>query len=57
MAIESNSNTLELEDMDASLLSKEMRQNNMEGSTKHALMVRGRPLNRDKGKFFGRNYK
>jgi hypothetical protein len=57
MAIGSNSTTLALEDVVASLLSKEMRRNNMEGSTKDALMVRGRPVDRDKGKFSGRKSK
>jgi hypothetical protein len=57
MAIGSNSTTLALEDMVASLLSEEMRRKNMEGSTKDALMVRGRPIDRDKGKFSGRKSK
>jgi hypothetical protein len=34
-----------------------MRRKNMEGSTKDALVVRGRPIDRDKGKFFGRKSK
>jgi hypothetical protein len=29
----------------------------MEGSKKYALVVRGRPVNRDKGKLFGRKSK
>jgi hypothetical protein len=53
VAIWSNSTTLALEDVIASLLSEEMRMKNMEGSTKDALVVRGRPIDRDKGKFFG----
>jgi hypothetical protein len=57
MAIGSNTTTLVLEDMVASLLSKGMRRKNMEGSTKYALVVRGRPVDRDKGKFSGRNSK
>jgi hypothetical protein len=57
MAIGSNSTTLMLEDVVASLLSEEMRWKNMEGSTKDALMVRGRPIDRDKGKFSGRKSK
>jgi hypothetical protein len=39
--IGSNSTTLALEDVVSSLLSKEMRRNNMQGSTKYALVVRG----------------
>jgi hypothetical protein len=54
MAIGSNSTTLALEYVVASLLSKEMRWNNMERLTKDALMVRGRPIDRDKGKFSSR---
>jgi hypothetical protein len=57
MAIGSNTTTLVLEDVVASLLSEEMRRKNMEGSTKDALVVRGRPIERDKGKFSGRNSK
>jgi hypothetical protein len=57
MAIGSNSTTLVLEDVVASLLSEEMRRKNMEGSTKDALVVRGRPIDRDKGKFSGRKSK
>jgi hypothetical protein len=57
MAIGSNSTTLMLEDVVASLLSEEMRWKNMEGSTKDALMVRGRPIDRGKGKFSGRKSK
>jgi hypothetical protein len=34
-----------------------MRENNMEGSTKYASMVRGQPIDREKGKFFGRKSK
>jgi hypothetical protein len=29
----------------------------MEGSTKDALVVRGRPIDRDKGRFSGRKFK
>jgi hypothetical protein len=57
MAIGSNLTTLMLEDVVASLLSEEMRWKNMEGSTKDALMVRGRLIDRDKGKFSGRKSK
>jgi hypothetical protein len=57
MAIGSNTTTLVLEDVVASLLSEEMRRKNMEGSTKDALVVRGRPVDRDKGKFSGRKSK
>jgi hypothetical protein len=48
MAIGSNSTTLALEDVVASLLLEEMRSNNMEGSTKDALVMRGRPVDKDK---------
>jgi hypothetical protein len=51
MAIRSNSTTLMLEDVVSSLISEEMRQKNMKGLTKDALMVRGRLVNRGKGKF------
>jgi hypothetical protein len=54
VAIGSNSTTLALEDMVASLLLEEMRRKDMEGSTKDALVVRGRSTDKDKGKFFGR---
>ena len=62
VAIGSNTTTLALEDvfdMVASLLLEEMRRKNMEGLTKDALVVRGRgrPVDRDKGKFFDRNSK
>jgi hypothetical protein len=57
VAIESNTTTLALEYMVASLLSEEMRRKNMEGSTKDALVVRGRPIERDKGKFSSRKFK
>jgi hypothetical protein len=43
--------------MVASLLLEEMRMKNMEGSTKDALVVRGRPIDKDKFKFSGRNSK
>jgi hypothetical protein len=57
MAIGSNSTTLTLEYVVSYLLSEEMRWKNMEGSTKDALMVRGRPIDRGKGKFSGRKSK
>jgi hypothetical protein len=57
MALGSNTTTLSLENMVASLFSEEMRRRNMEGSTKDALVVRDRPVERDKGKFFGRKFK
>jgi hypothetical protein len=41
VAIGSNTTTLALEYLGASLLSEEMRRKNMEGSTKDALVVRG----------------
>jgi hypothetical protein len=56
MAIGSNTTTLALEDVVASLLSEEMTRNNIEGSTKDALVVKGRLVERDKGKLFGRKY-
>jgi hypothetical protein len=52
-----NTTTLVLEDVVASLQSGEMRRKNMEGSTKYALIVRGQPVDRDKGKFFARKLK
>jgi hypothetical protein len=57
MAIGSNSTTLVLEDVVTSLLLEEMRRKNMEGSTKDALVVRGRSIERDKGKLSSRNFK
>jgi hypothetical protein len=45
-----------LEDMVASLISEEMRRKNMEGSTKYALVVRGRLVDRYKGRFSGRKH-
>jgi hypothetical protein len=57
VAIGSNTTTLALEDVVASMMLEEMRRKNMEGSTKYALVVRGRPIDRDKGRFFGRNFK
>jgi hypothetical protein len=49
-----NSTTLALEYVVASLLSAEMRRKNMERSTKDALVVRGRPFDRDKAKLSSR---
>jgi hypothetical protein len=57
MDIGSKTTTLALEDVVASLLSEYMRRNNMEGSPKDSLVVRGRPVYRDKGIFSGRNFK
>jgi hypothetical protein len=57
VAIVSNTTTSVLEYVVASLLSEEMRMKNMEGSTKDDLMVRGRLVDRDKGKFSGRKSK
>ena len=51
MAIGNNSTTLSLEDMVASLLLEEMIRKNMEGSTKDALVMRGRPVDRDKANY------
>jgi hypothetical protein len=55
--IGSNTTTLALEDVVSYLLSEEMRRKNMEGSNKDALVVRGRMIDRDKGKLSSRNYK
>jgi hypothetical protein len=57
MAIGSNTTTLALEDMVSSFLSEKMRRKNMEGLTKYALVVRGQPIDRDKGRLSGRKYK
>jgi hypothetical protein len=57
VAIGSITTTLTLEDVVASLLLEEMRKKKMEGSTKDALVVRGRPIDRDKGRFSGRKFK
>jgi hypothetical protein len=57
VAIRSNTTTLALEDVVASLFSEEMRRKNMEGSTKDGLVVRGQPIERNKGKFSGRKSK
>jgi hypothetical protein len=57
MAIGSNSTTLKLEYVVASLVLEEMRRKNMEGSTKDALVVRGRPIDRDNGKLSSRKSK
>jgi hypothetical protein len=40
----------------ASLLSEEMRRKNMEGSTKYAMVVRGRLVDKDKGRFSGTKF-
>jgi hypothetical protein len=57
MAIGSNTTTLTLKDVVASLLSEEMRRKNMEGSTKDDLVVRVQSVERDKGKFSDINSK
>jgi hypothetical protein len=57
MAIWSNTTTLALEDVVSSLLLKEMRRKNMEGSTKDDLVVRGQPVDKGKGKLSGRKCK
>jgi hypothetical protein len=57
MDIGSNTTKLVLEDVVSSLLSEEMIRNNMEGSTKDALVVRGQPIDRDKVKFSVRKSK
>ena len=55
MVIWSNTTTLVVGDIVSSLLSQEMRRKNMEGLTKDALVVRGRPIDRDNGNFSNRN--
>jgi hypothetical protein len=55
MTIGSNTTTLVLEDVVASLLLEEMRRKNMEGLTKDSLIVRGRSIDRD-GRFSGRKF-
>jgi hypothetical protein len=57
MVIGSNTSTLALEDMVVSLSSEEMRRKNMEGSTKDALVVIARPVDRHKGRFSSRKFK
>jgi len=57
VAIGSNTTTVALEDMVVSLLSEETRRKNMEGSTKNSLVVRGRPIYRNKGRFSSRKFK
>jgi hypothetical protein len=57
VAIGSNTTTLALEDVVASMLWEEMRRKNTEGSNKDALVVRDRPIDRDKGRFSGRMFK
>jgi hypothetical protein len=52
VVIGSNTTTLALEDVVASLLSEEMRRKNMEGLTKYSFVVRARPVER--GKFSSR---
>jgi hypothetical protein len=56
MAIGSNTTTRALEDVVASLLSEEMRRKNMEGSTKDDMVVRGRLVDKDKGRFSGTKF-
>ena len=51
MTIGGNTSMLVLEDVVASLLLEEMRRKKMEGSTKDALVMRGRLIERDKGIF------
>jgi hypothetical protein len=57
MDIGSNTTKLELEYVVANMFLEEMRINNMKGSTKHDLVVRGRSFERDKGKYSSRNSK
>jgi hypothetical protein len=57
MAVGRNTTTLELEDVVTSLFSEEMRRKNMEGLTKYDMVVRGRLIDRYKGRFSGRNFK
>jgi hypothetical protein len=56
MAIGSNITTLVLEDLVASLLLEEMRRKNIEGSTKDAPVVIGRPIDIDTSKFSCRKF-
>ena len=53
MAIGRNNTTLKVDDVVASLLSEEIRQDNMECLIHDALMVRGRPIDRGKGESSG----
>jgi hypothetical protein len=57
MAIGNNSNTLTLEDVVTYMLSEEMKQKNMEGLNKDALVVRGQLIDREKVKFSGKKSK
>jgi hypothetical protein len=57
VSIGSNTTTLVLEDVVASLLLEEVRRKNIEGSTKYDLVVKGQLIDRDEGKFLGRNFK
>ena len=50
MDIGSNNTTLKINDVVATLLSEEMRRKTMDGSTPEALSLRGRSVNRKKGK-------
>ena len=50
MSIGINNTTLNISDVVASLLSKDMRRKNMEGSTNNALVVKGRLFDKGKGK-------
>jgi hypothetical protein len=50
VAIGTNTTTLALEDVVASILSEEMGRKNMEGLTKYALVVRGQLVDKDKRK-------
>ena len=50
MTIERNNTTLKIDDVVASLLSKEMRKKNMAGSTHDSLVVRGLPVKKGKDK-------
>ena len=47
MTIVGNTSMLVLDDVVSSLLSEEMRRKKMEGSTKDALVMRGRLIERD----------
>lgn len=54
VAIGSNNIALKSDDVAAFLLSEEMIQKNMEGSTHDALIVRGQLIEKGKGKSFGK---
>jgi hypothetical protein len=56
MVVGRNTTTLALEDVVSSLMSEEMRRNNMEGFSKDDMVVRGQPIDRDNGRFSDRKF-